>query len=720
MKIFSKLIAVIATFTIISSVFSIRVFSEELLNWEMSFGTTSQNAIAANDSLCVSVGTEGMIFITEDGLNWTKEKTVTDNELNDIVWSGKEFIAVGDGGLIISSTDGKNWVKKDSGTSIDLEGIICSSESVIVYGDGIVVISTDGVNWVKKEVGIHIESIVFNNGRFIALNSELEGITSTNGVDWTKYDSFPESLYISYGSITSFKGNFIITSSFGKGSKEIYVSKDGITWDTIEVSDLSYMIASEIVATENFLLLSGRYSAVAYTENITDWSLTKVEDMINSSDIDEILILDMLLFKGQYIAVMLGATTGSCFFINSKDFKTWQKVSIQQNSFILNSIATDGTNYITVGENGEAYKSSDGSDWTLCSLPSKDNLLSISWDGHQFVVLDEKGNIYVSEDGSSWSVASNISELYTSSDGSITDYGKLIYAQNAYFLLYDYPDTLIYTSKDLKMWDKIEGIDESVSDITSNGKLLVAVSYNTSIFTSQDAKNWTRRLENANTRFRKVIWSGNKFVAIGVDNKLAFSSDGIKWTASSTKDYQAINDICWDGRGYLAIDNEGRTIYSIDLINWVIKADNKELYDSLITWNGYRYISVGANAIRTTVPKDIIKVLVNGRTIAFDVSPVMSNNRTLVPARYIFEALKAEVLWEEASKKVTIKGEDKEVTLSINNTTAYVNNVAIELDAAPTIINGRTLIPLRFVAENFNSEVMWDKDTQTVSIKTSK
>ena len=176
------------------------------------------------------------------------------------------------------------------------------------------------------------------------------------------------------------------------------------------------------------------------------------------------------------------------------------------------------------------------------------------------------------------------------------------------------------------------------------------------------------------------------------------------------------NYVTRNGKEYLALNNDGSIIYSENGINWSV-TNKPQFYISDIIWTGYRYILVGDYAIITAVPKDIIKVLVNGKPIIFDVAPEIKNDSTLVPARYVFETLGADVQWDEEMKIITIKGNEKEIKLKINDKIAYVNSEAVQLDAAPVIVNGRTLIPLRFVAESFNAEVNWDQDTKTVNIK---
>ncbi len=110
------------------------------------------------------------------------------------------------------------------------------------------------------------------------------------------------------------------------------------------------------------------------------------------------------------------------------------------------------------------------------------------------------------------------------------------------------------------------------------------------------------------------------------------------------------------------------------------------------------------------------KVLLNGEYLNFDVEPVITGGRTLVPMRAIFEALGATVDWDGNLRQVRGHLNDKNVSLFIGKTTAYVNGIAITLDVAPQIKNGRTLVPLRFVSESLGADVGWDKNTRTAIV----
>ena len=111
-----------------------------------------------------------------------------------------------------------------------------------------------------------------------------------------------------------------------------------------------------------------------------------------------------------------------------------------------------------------------------------------------------------------------------------------------------------------------------------------------------------------------------------------------------------------------------------------------------------------------------IKIMLNGSPLAFNEAPYMANGTTMVPMRVIFEALKAEVNYDAATQKITaIKG-DTVIELVLGQKSAKKNGQTISLDVAATTRNGNTMVPLRFVAEALNAKVDWDNASQTVSI----
>lgn len=119
------------------------------------------------------------------------------------------------------------------------------------------------------------------------------------------------------------------------------------------------------------------------------------------------------------------------------------------------------------------------------------------------------------------------------------------------------------------------------------------------------------------------------------------------------------------------------------------------------------------------------EVQLNGEIMNFaddkgNVKAQIINDRTMVPARKIFEALGAEVGWIEETQTVTATKDNIEIVLQINNEIAVVIEDGIrkeiKLDSKPIIINYRTLVPLRFISESLGKQVGWDQINQTAII----
>ncbi|MBS3889486.1 MAG: hypothetical protein KGZ92_09450 [Firmicutes bacterium] len=118
----------------------------------------------------------------------------------------------------------------------------------------------------------------------------------------------------------------------------------------------------------------------------------------------------------------------------------------------------------------------------------------------------------------------------------------------------------------------------------------------------------------------------------------------------------------------------------------------------------------------TTEANTPIRVVINGRPLALEVAPVVQNGRTLVPMRAIFEALGARIHWDDATSTVTAYRRERAIVLQIGGRTAWVNGPSRQLDVPPVIVGGRTMVPLRFVAEALGAEVAWQDAPPTVAI----
>jgi uncharacterized protein YkwD len=129
-------------------------------------------------------------------------------------------------------------------------------------------------------------------------------------------------------------------------------------------------------------------------------------------------------------------------------------------------------------------------------------------------------------------------------------------------------------------------------------------------------------------------------------------------------------------------------------------------------------VAFSALAAERAAAADSIIVQVNGRPLDLDVPPLIEAGRALVPMRAIAESLGAFVGWDAVARRVTILFNKDELTLVIDNDIAYMNDLPRQLDAPARIVDGRTLVPARFISESLHAEVDWNDVTRTVIITT--
>lgn len=116
-----------------------------------------------------------------------------------------------------------------------------------------------------------------------------------------------------------------------------------------------------------------------------------------------------------------------------------------------------------------------------------------------------------------------------------------------------------------------------------------------------------------------------------------------------------------------------------------------------------------------------IGVFINGTAIDFpDVKPFLSDDRTFVPIRFVSEQFGATVNWVSDTDEITVKNGGDIIKLTIGSKTVTRNGASSSIDAAPMLIGGRTMVPLRFVSEQLGAAVEWDDSSNSVQISTVK
>jgi len=250
--------------------------------------------------------------------------------------------------------------------------------------------------------------------------------------------------------------------------------------------------------------------------------------------------------------------------------------------------------------------------------------------------------------------------------------------------------------------------DEYFSLYELNNRLW-AKDVKTKLWESLDGERWSLLTDkvpiplydNISETFNDIIYceQSHQYV-IATDTNILVSEDGKSWQFESeglekrTSKNATYNQLC-------IVDNKIYTVF------------NGKLYK-----RDYPFL-IKKNIIMKINDRNII---VNGRDITMEVAPIIKNDRTLLPLRFVAEGLGAEVGWNNTTKKVTISLNNTTIELWIGKSSAQVNGVTKLIDAinskvVPVIINGRTMVPIRFISENLGCTVFWSNPLKLVVIQ---
>lgn len=201
-----------------------------------------------------------------------------------------------------------------------------------------------------------------------------------------------------------------------------------------------------------------------------------------------------------------------------------------------------------------------------------------------------------------------------------------------------------------------------------------------------------------------------------------------------------------NGGGYFYISKDG--VYEIPINADEILNVQRQMGSNPVTIQRWYFVenslileSAYENKIKISL-SDINRVLdemsrtpyvqLNDKILGFSQPPVVENDRTLVPMRFLFEQMGANVTWNESAETATAtlptsadqrirtfsNEAEKSVTFSIDNTNVTVNGHPAEMDVPARLVNDKTMVPLRFLSENLGYNVEWDEATNTAIITT--
>ncbi len=255
-------------------------------------------------------------------------------------------------------------------------------------------------------------------------------------------------------------------------------------------------------------------------------------------------------------------------------------------------------------------------------------------------------------------------------------------------------------------------------------------------YLDQEGK-WTKYNANnskiPSNRVNDIYIAKDGAVWMGTVNGLARLKDG-EWTVYKNKTVMEYNikaiaedqsgniyAATW-GDGLIQINTEGElTTYTVRNSRFIPNnylhhvAIDKE--DRIWISSNMGIIEIAKDVSIETTPSihDKVTVVIGGEPLRFDVDPVIRQGTTLVSMRNFLEALGQNVEWNQEEQKVTSTG-TKTIELFIGEKDATVNGEVSQLDVVPEIIQGRTMIPLRWAAESLGYTVEWDSVNYIINV----
>lgn len=130
-------------------------------------------------------------------------------------------------------------------------------------------------------------------------------------------------------------------------------------------------------------------------------------------------------------------------------------------------------------------------------------------------------------------------------------------------------------------------------------------------------------------------------------------------------------------------------------------------------------LAIAASASTVNAQMNRVRVEIDGAPLRLGVAPVQINNRTLVPMRAIFNALGAQVNYNSATRQIMARRGNTDIELQLGSRYATVDGRNITLDQAPLLTSNRTLVPLRFVSEALGAQVNWNEYERLVTIQSA-
>lgn len=250
-------------------------------------GTNDWNAITYANGKYVVVGDRGSFAYSIDGITWTKASipgTDSSTSLNSITYGNGRFVVVGDDGNAWTYLN-SNWTKSSNrpeGSMYLVSVIYANGKFIASSNGGTLVSSTDGVNWSKfGNIRTNtVKSLVYDNGKYVAVGDMGYVAYSTNGTSWSTLQINGGSFNLK--SVTYGNGRFVVVGT----RRYLAYSTDGASWTPASISGNSFTLYSAAyLSTSGKFVAVGELGWIINSNNGIDWSTPSRQKDQNGKDV---------------------------------------------------------------------------------------------------------------------------------------------------------------------------------------------------------------------------------------------------------------------------------------------------------------------------------------------------------------------------------------------------------------------------------------------------
>lgn len=517
-------------------------------------------AVAAGRGAAVAVGAAGTALGSrDDGGSWTLVDTGLDEEVRDVVWTGRDFVAVSTWHLL-SSEDGSRWDVYDptplfsalgvawKAAGIELTAATTAGDLVFVTGSSGTALrrGADG-GWALLDVfgiagGPTLDEAIWTGSLWVKLSGGRI-LTSPDGWTWTtRFNSFHRLADLAW----SESGFIVVGTRSGQDVIPISLtSADARTWAFHEVPNLGSGVTLEGVTWDGGRWVAvGNGGSTATSRDGASWApgAAGVADT-----------LTRIAWTGSALIAIgeHGALLGS------SDAVTWSSRRSGPTDWVFGATASP-SGFVAVGRSGAVLTSPNGRSWRRHETGIAESLLGVAWCGDRLLTVGREGTAAESGDGASWSPATVPTQA---SLLAIACSGPTAVAVGT-------GGTTLVRAPDGNWTVAASGTGETLYGVAWGSGEFVAVGGNGTILTSDDGQVWTAQASGTTDSLYTVVWGAAGWVAAGSSGAILRSPDGGAWTRVTDRTQEAFGAATWDGTRYTVVSDVARILVSRDALTW--------------------------------------------------------------------------------------------------------------------------------------------------------